>query len=184
MRSVKRGSRAVTVPKLPQALGAKKIIEYALEEARNYNSSYLGTEHILLGIVRELDSAAAMTLMNVGLEYLKIRDAVARVIVMRASNDPLPTLGAFLKKASSLNDAPPPFSRQEVHIKRVLVKLDPPVEMFSVSIEQPVGSSIQSIPTERELEWYLKGVKDGSRGTIGIPKIPEKAELVCSLTQG
>jgi ATP-dependent Clp protease ATP-binding subunit ClpA len=48
----------VTMGKLPQTPRAKKVIEYAIEEARNLNHNYVGTEHLLLGLLRE-DKALA-----------------------------------------------------------------------------------------------------------------------------
>ena len=50
---VKSGPEMVTMGKLPQTPRAKKVIEYAIEEARNLNHNYVGTEHLLLGLLRE-----------------------------------------------------------------------------------------------------------------------------------
>ena len=49
---VKSGPDMVTMGKLPQTPRAKKVIEYAIEEARNLNHNYVGTEHLLLGLLR------------------------------------------------------------------------------------------------------------------------------------
>ena len=46
---VQSGPEMVTMGKLPQTPRAKKVIEYSMEEARNLNHNYVGTEHILLG---------------------------------------------------------------------------------------------------------------------------------------
>ncbi len=56
---VKAGPDMVTMGKLPQTPRAKKVIEYAIEEARNLNHNYVGTEHLLLGLLREHDGVAA-----------------------------------------------------------------------------------------------------------------------------
>ena len=48
---VQAGPEMVTMGKLPQTPRAKKVIEYAIEEARNLNHNYVGTEHLLLGLV-------------------------------------------------------------------------------------------------------------------------------------
>ena len=48
---VQAGPDMVTMGKLPQTPRAKKVIEYAIEEARNLNHNYVGTEHLLLGLV-------------------------------------------------------------------------------------------------------------------------------------
>src|SRR5512137_1309224 len=49
---VKSGPNRVTTRKLPPTPRAKKVIEYAIEEARSLNHNYVGTEHMLLGLVR------------------------------------------------------------------------------------------------------------------------------------
>ena len=56
---VKSGPEMVTMGKLPQTPRAKRVIEYAIEEARNLNHNYVGTEHLLLGLLRERDGVAA-----------------------------------------------------------------------------------------------------------------------------
>jgi ATP-dependent Clp protease ATP-binding subunit ClpA len=48
---VQSGPEMVTIGKLPQTPRAKKVIEYSMEEARNLNHNYVGTEHILLGLL-------------------------------------------------------------------------------------------------------------------------------------
>ena len=68
---VKSGPDMVTMGKLPQTPRAKKVIEYAIEEARNLNHNYVGTEHLLLGLLREHDGVAAQVLMNLGLSWKK-----------------------------------------------------------------------------------------------------------------
>src|SRR5216683_7976200 len=50
---VQSGPDMVTMGKLPQTPRAKKVIEYSIEEARNLNHNYVGTEHLLLGLLRE-----------------------------------------------------------------------------------------------------------------------------------
>src|SRR5512137_1652083 len=61
---VQSGPEMVTMGKLPQTPRAKKVIEYSMEEARNLNHNYVGTEHILLGLLREQEGVAAQVLMN------------------------------------------------------------------------------------------------------------------------
>src|SRR5262249_47351410 len=56
---VQSGPDMVTMGKLPQTPRAKKVIEYAMEEARNLNHNYVGTEHLLLGLLREQEGVAA-----------------------------------------------------------------------------------------------------------------------------
>ena len=77
---VKSGPEMVTMGKLPQTPRAKKVIEYAIEEARNLNHNYVGTEHILLGLLREQDGVAAQVLMNLGLKLEDVREEVLNLL--------------------------------------------------------------------------------------------------------
>ncbi|HOB74790.1 MAG TPA: ATP-dependent Clp protease ATP-binding subunit [Phycisphaerae bacterium] len=77
---VKRGPDMVTMGKLPQTPRAKKVIEYAIEEARNLNHNYVGTEHLLLGLLREQDGVAAQVLMNLGLKLEDVREEVLNLL--------------------------------------------------------------------------------------------------------
>ena len=77
---VKSGPEMVTMGKLPQTPRAKKVIEYAIEEARNLNHNYVGTEHLLLGLLREHDGVAAQVLMNLGLKLEEVRDEVLNLL--------------------------------------------------------------------------------------------------------
>jgi ATP-dependent Clp protease ATP-binding subunit ClpC len=65
---------------LPQTPRAKKVIEYAMEEARALNHNYIGTEHLLLGLLREKECVAAQVLMNLGLKLDDVRRDVLNVL--------------------------------------------------------------------------------------------------------
>ncbi|MEC9374692.1 MAG: ATP-dependent Clp protease ATP-binding subunit, partial [Planctomycetota bacterium] len=77
---VKSGPDMVTMGKLPQTPRAKKVIEFAIEEARNLNHNYVGTEHLLLGLLREHDGVAAQVLMNLGLKLEEVREEVLNLL--------------------------------------------------------------------------------------------------------
>ncbi len=77
---VRAGPEMVTMGKLPQTPRAKKVIEYAIEEARNLNHNYVGTEHLLLGLLREHDGVAAQVLMNLGLKLEEVREEVLNLL--------------------------------------------------------------------------------------------------------
>jgi ATP-dependent Clp protease ATP-binding subunit ClpC len=77
---VKSGPEMVTMGKLPQTPRAKKVIEYAIEEARNLNHNYVGTEHLLLGLLREQDGVAAQVLLNLGLKLEEVREEVLNLL--------------------------------------------------------------------------------------------------------
>ena len=66
--------------KLPQTPGAKRVIEYSIEEARNLSHNYVGTEHLLLGLLREQEGVAAQVLMNLGLRLEDVREEVLNLL--------------------------------------------------------------------------------------------------------
>src|SRR5918993_4572545 len=59
---------------------AKKVLVLAQEEAQRFNHNYIGTEHLLLGLVREGEGIAAKVLSNLGVELNKVRSAVEFII--------------------------------------------------------------------------------------------------------
>src|SRR6476469_3398938 len=59
---------------------ARKVLTLAQEEAQRFNHNYIGTEHLLLGLVREGDGVAARVLNNLGVELHKVRSAVEFII--------------------------------------------------------------------------------------------------------
>jgi ATP-dependent Clp protease ATP-binding subunit ClpC len=77
---VQSGPDMVTMGKLPQTPRAKKVIEYAIEEARQLNHNYVGTEHLLLGLLREQEGVAAQVLMNLGLKLDEVREEVLNLL--------------------------------------------------------------------------------------------------------
>ena len=76
------GSEAerVDLGKLPQTPRAKRVIEYAIAEARDLNHNYVGTEHLLLGLLREQDGVAAQVLRNLGLDLDKVRREILALV--------------------------------------------------------------------------------------------------------
>jgi ATP-dependent Clp protease ATP-binding subunit ClpC len=59
---------------------ARRVLSLAQEEAQRFNHNYIGTEHILLGLVRETDGVAARVLSSLGVELPKVRSAVEFII--------------------------------------------------------------------------------------------------------
>ncbi len=77
---IKIGPDMVTMGKLPQTPKAKKVIEHAIENARELKHSYVGTEHILLGLLEAADSAAADVLSNFGITKEKALKEIKHMI--------------------------------------------------------------------------------------------------------
>jgi len=59
---------------------ARNILMYAHEESQNFKHGYVGTEHIILGILKEEDSIAASALINAGVDYNKVKELVNKYI--------------------------------------------------------------------------------------------------------
>jgi ATP-dependent Clp protease ATP-binding subunit ClpC len=64
----KSRSRKAGMEKPPQSEGAINVIKYAIEEAKAFEHNYIGTEHILLGLLRKTDGIAAQVLTNLGVK--------------------------------------------------------------------------------------------------------------------
>lgn len=77
---VQTGPDMVTIGRLPQTPRAKKVIDYSIEEARNLNHNYVGTEHLLLGLLREQEGVAAQVLMSLGLKLEDVREEVLNLL--------------------------------------------------------------------------------------------------------
>ena len=74
-----RGSGFVAV-EIPFTPRAKRVLELSLEEARQLGHNYIGTEHLLLGLIREGEGVAARVLENLGVDLSKIRSQIIKAL--------------------------------------------------------------------------------------------------------
>ena len=74
---------AYPITKLPSTPRAKMVIEYAMLESRNLKHGCVGTEHILLGLLREDEGVASQVLMNLGLSLERVRDELVALLGSR-----------------------------------------------------------------------------------------------------
>ncbi len=65
---------------LPFTPRAKKVLEIAANEARSMSHKYIGTEHLLLALMKDTESAAANALVAAGLEYDKVKEEISKVL--------------------------------------------------------------------------------------------------------
>jgi ATP-dependent Clp protease ATP-binding subunit ClpC len=84
---VKTGPSMVTMGQLPFTPRAKKVLELSLEEASQLSHNYIGTEHLLLGLIRENEGIAAQVLMNLGIKLDEVREEVLEFLGASESND-------------------------------------------------------------------------------------------------
>jgi ATP-dependent Clp protease ATP-binding subunit ClpC len=78
--SVKKGKATIALGELPYTSRAKKVLEYAMAEARELNHSYVGTEHLLLGLLREEKGIAAQVLNSLGLTLDEARGETLKLL--------------------------------------------------------------------------------------------------------
>ncbi len=81
------GHDMVTVGRLPFEPSAKKVIELAFEEGRQIGHNYVGTEHLLLGILREGNGVAAQILVEQGLALSQVREEVMKLLGQSAEQE-------------------------------------------------------------------------------------------------
>jgi ATP-dependent Clp protease ATP-binding subunit ClpC len=77
---VKPGPPTVVSGDIPFTPTAKKVIELSSEEARALGHNYIGTEHILLGLIKEGEGVASQVLANLGLDLNKVREEIAELL--------------------------------------------------------------------------------------------------------
>jgi len=87
---VQSGPSTMVSGDIPFTPKAKKVIELAMEEARSLGHNYIGTEHLLLGLIREGEGVASQVLMNLGLDLNRVRN---EVITLLGSSSPAPAAG-------------------------------------------------------------------------------------------
>ncbi|MGH7590907.1 MAG: Clp protease N-terminal domain-containing protein, partial [Gemmatimonadales bacterium] len=108
--TVKKGkAAAATGPDLPYTSRAKKVLELAMTEARELNHSYVGTEHLLLGLLREEKGIAAQVLTDAGVNLEQSRAETLRLLgsdMPQAPAAPGPTPPAAAPKTEKKSKTP------------------------------------------------------------------------------
>ena len=143
---------------IPFTPRAKKVLELSLREALQMNHSYIGTEHILLGLVREGEGVAATVLIKLGADLNRVRNTVLQLLSGYQGKDPLtsgapdagpaPTsatildqFGRNLTQAARENKLDPVIGRHK-EIERVMTVLSRRTKNNPVLIGEPgVGKS-------------------------------------------
>ncbi len=93
---VQPGPTTQIIGDIPFTPRAKKALELAAEEARSLGHNYIGTEHLLLGLIREGEGMASQVLLNLGLDLNTVRNEVMELL-----GSTLPNLGATVPKTKT-----------------------------------------------------------------------------------
>jgi ATP-dependent Clp protease ATP-binding subunit ClpC len=118
---VQSGPSTMVSGDIPFTPKAKKVIELAMEEARSLGHNYIGTEHLLLGLIREGEGVASQVLMNLGLDLNRVRN---EVITLLGSSSPAPAGSTGTGGARTKTPALDAFGRDLTQLARE-GKLDP-----------------------------------------------------------
>ncbi len=79
-QQVQRGASVIPSDEIAFTPRAKKVLELAVEEARRFNHSYIGTEHILLGLVKEGEGIAAKVLQDMKIDLERVQTEIIRLL--------------------------------------------------------------------------------------------------------
>ncbi|MBT8462390.1 MAG: ATP-dependent Clp protease ATP-binding subunit [Gemmatimonadetes bacterium] len=100
--NVRPGKASASIGELPYTTRAKKVLEYAMAEARELNHSYVGTEHLLLGLLREEKGLAAKVLGELG---IGLEEARAEMLKLLGSEGAVAEPGAAPAPAAPRGDS-------------------------------------------------------------------------------
>jgi len=127
-KAVGRGGGSLFLGQIPFTPRAKKVLELAVTEARNLGHNYIGTEHLLLGLIREGEGVAAQILTNLGADLERVREEVVALLGEKVSVDRepqptnTPTLDRYGRDLTELarNGELDPVIGREKEIERVI----------------------------------------------------------------
>ena len=78
-KSLPRSSNSLIIGDIPFTSRAKKVLEFAVEEARSLNHNYIGTEHLLLGLLKEKEGVACRVLNSFGMFFDDVREKIVEM---------------------------------------------------------------------------------------------------------
>ncbi len=163
--TVKKGQARPMGPNLPYTSRAKKILELSMSEARELNHTYVGAEHLLLGVLREEKGIGAQVLMALGLTLEQVRAETLRLLGDRlAAGPPTPVIIVRIDDASdqSISDQIVAQIQEAVATGRASPgdRL-PPVRRLADQLDIAPGTVARAYA---ELERRGVVVTDGARG--------------------
>jgi ATP-dependent Clp protease ATP-binding subunit ClpC len=177
---VKSSGGTLTIGEIPFTPRAKRVLELAIEEARLLGHNYVGTEHLLLGLIREGEGVAAQVLAELGVDRKRVREEVLKLLG--------PTTTVKTRKAKKEKSDTPnldQFGRDLTQMARES-KLDP-----IIGREQEIERVIQILSRRKKNNPVLIGepgvgktaIAEGLAQRIVDNKVPEilKDRRICTL---
>ena len=151
---VRGPGRDGTIPgRLPHTPRARKIVDYSVEEARRLKHNYVGSEHLLLGLLREEEGVAGQVLIYLGLDLERVRSEVTRLLGTSRPQVAQPP-GAPVPMAPS---APAPLADEErraIEQRISLLEEDKKVFVAAQNFEDAARCRSELIGLKTLLAWY------------------------------
>ncbi len=165
---------------------ARRVLSLAQEEAQRFNHTYIGTEHILLGLVRETDGVAARVLVNLDVELSKIRSAV-EFIIGRGERTPTGEIGLTprAKKVIELAvDEARRLNHNYIGTEHLLIGLMREGEGVPAGVLESLGVTLDKIRAETS-RLLSQGSQQSGRGrrSKSSSRTPTLDKLGIDLTQ-
>ena len=164
---------------------ARRVLSLAQEEAQRFNHTYIGTEHVLLGLVRETDGVAAKVLTNLGVELPKVRSAVEFIIGRgeRASTGEIGLTPRAKKVIELAVDEARRLNHNYIGTEHLLIGLMREGEGVPAGVLESLGVTLDKIraETSRILSQNVQQSPGGSGGR-STSKTPTLDQLGTDLT--
>jgi hypothetical protein len=142
---------------IPFTPRAKKVLELSLREAQQLGHNYIGTEHILLGLIREGDGVAAQVLVKLGADLNRVREQVIQLLHGRRAEEPVSAQ----------------FAVQELRLLPGVNILLEAIEQRVAAMEQRVGTG----PDTRELDEQIKTARTEKEAAIDAQDFQQAVSL-------
>ncbi|HEY5112662.1 MAG TPA: ATP-dependent Clp protease ATP-binding subunit, partial [Coriobacteriia bacterium] len=157
---------------------ARRVLTLAQEEAQRFNHNYIGTEHLLLGLVREGDGVAAKVLANLGIELNKVRSAV-EFIIGRGERSTMGEIGLTPRAKKVIELAVDEARRLNHHYigtEHLLLGLVREGEGIAAGVLESLGVNLERVRTEttRILSQSMpQGAQPAGRPTTRTPTVDQ-----------
>ena len=164
---------------------ARRVLSLAQEEAQRFNHNYIGTEHILLGLVRETDGVAARVLSSLNVELSKVRSAV-EFIIGRGERPSPGDIGLTprAKKVIELAvDEARRLSHHYIGTEHLLIGIMREGEGVAAGVLESLGVSLDKVRTETTRILNQSVSQSQSHARTGSTRTPTLDQLGIDLTQ-
>ncbi|TET76880.1 MAG: ATP-dependent Clp protease ATP-binding subunit, partial [Dehalococcoidia bacterium] len=154
---------------------ARKVLALAQEEARRFNHNYIGTEHILLGLVREEEGMAAKILSNLGIGLNKVRSAV-EFIIGRGEGSAQNEVGLTPRAKRVIElavDEARFLGHQYIGTEHILLGLLREGEGVAAGVLESLGVSVERVHSELNRALSQSMPQSGPRSTTKTPTLDQ-----------